>query len=83
MAKTSSIFTWRFAVLFLHIAAVIVALGGSLFSTCVLAPILTAELEPLARLRVARQVTRRQGVIVLVALAMLVLTGIVNLEFFA
>ena len=39
MAETSSIFTWRFAVLFLHIAAVIVALGGSLFSTFVSYPL--------------------------------------------
>jgi uncharacterized membrane protein len=82
VAAGGSIFTWRFAVLFLHIAAVIIALGGSLFSTFVLAPILAAELEPPMRLRVARQVIRRQGVIVLIALAVLVLTGIVNLEFF-
>ena len=82
MAAGGSIFSWHFAVLFLHIAAVIVALGGSLFSTFVLAPILAAELEPPTRLRVARQVIRRQGLIVLVELAVLVLTGIVNLEFF-
>jgi hypothetical protein len=39
----------RFLVLFIHIVAVIVALGGSLFSTFALAPLLAAELDPPAR----------------------------------
>ncbi len=71
----------RFAVLFIHIVAVIVALGGSLFSTFALAPVLAAELDPAARLRVARRIVRRLGTIVLSSLAVLVLTGIFNVRF--
>jgi uncharacterized membrane protein len=73
--------TWRIAVLFIHVTAVIVALGGSLFSTFALTPILSAELEPPARLKVARRVVRRLGAIVLLALAVLVFTGILNVLF--
>jgi uncharacterized membrane protein len=36
----------RLVVLFVHIVAVIVALGGSLFTTFALAPVLAAELDP-------------------------------------
>ena len=71
----------RFVVLFVHIVAVIVALGGSLFSTFALAPILAAELEPPARLRVARRIVRRLGAIVLTSLAVLVVTGLLNVLF--
>ncbi|HZC45342.1 MAG TPA: hypothetical protein VE243_02640 [Candidatus Acidoferrum sp.] len=71
----------RFVVLFVHIVAVIVALGGSLFSTFALAPILAAELEAPARLRVARRIVRRLGAIVLTSLAVLVVTGILNVLF--
>jgi uncharacterized membrane protein len=71
----------RLVVLFVHIVAVIVALGGSLFSTFALAPILAAELEPAARLRVARRIVRRLGAIVLTSLAVLVVTGILNVLF--
>ncbi len=71
----------RFAVLFIHIVAVIVALGGSLFSTFALAPVLAAELDPPARLRVARRIVRRLGAIVLTSLAVLVVTGIFNVLF--
>ena len=71
----------RFAVLFIHIVAVIVALGGSLFSTFALAPVLAAELDPPARLRVARRIVRRLGAIVLTVLAVLVVTGIFNVLF--
>jgi uncharacterized membrane protein len=71
----------RFFVLFIHIVAVVVALGGSLFSTFALAPILAEELEPPARIRVARQVVRRLGAIVLTSLAVLVVTGILNVLF--
>lgn len=71
----------RLPVLFLHVAAVIVALGGSLFSTFALAPILVDELEPPERIRVARRVIRRLGAIVMSALAVLVLTGIGNVLF--
>lgn len=70
--------TIRLAVLFLHVTAVIVALGGSLFSTFALTPVLTEELEPALRLRVMRRVIRRLGVIVLTALALLVFTGMLN-----
>ena len=73
--------TLRLVVLFVHVTAVIVALGGSLFSTFALAPVLAEELEPAARLRVMRRVIRRLGVIVLTALAVLVFTGILNLLF--
>jgi uncharacterized membrane protein len=73
--------TLRLAVLFVHVTAVIVALGGSLFSTFALAPVLAEELEPAARLRVMLRVIRRLGVIVLTALAVLVFTGILNVLF--
>jgi uncharacterized membrane protein len=68
----------RLVVLFLHVAAVIVALGSSLFSTFALAPVLAEELDPMARIRVARRVIRRLGAVVLTSLAVLVLTGIFN-----
>jgi uncharacterized membrane protein len=71
----------RFLVLFIHIVAVIVALGGSLFSTFALAPVLAAELDPPARLRVSRRIVRRLGAIVLTSLAVLVVTGILNVLF--
>lgn len=70
--------TVRIAVLFIHVTAVIVALGGALFSTFALAPILAGELEPAARIRVARRVIRSLGAIVLTALGVLLVTGIVN-----
>jgi uncharacterized membrane protein len=73
--------TWRLAVLFVHVTAVIVALGGSLFSTFALTPILVEELEPPARLKFARRVVRRLGAIVLSALAILIFTGILNILF--
>ena len=69
----------RLAVLFIHVGAVIVALGGSLFSTFALMPVLAEELEPPARARVVRRVIRRLGAIVLTALAVLVLTGVLNI----
>jgi len=71
----------RFAVLFVHIVAVIVALGGSLFSTFALAPVLATELDPPARIRVARRIVRRLGAIVLTSLALLVVTGVFNVIF--
>jgi uncharacterized membrane protein len=73
--------SWRILVLFVHVAAVIVALGGSLFATFALAPILATELEAAGRVRVSRRVNRRLGVIVLTALAVLVFTGILNVLF--
>jgi uncharacterized membrane protein len=75
-------FSWRMMALFVHVVAVIVALGGSLFSTFVLMPVLADELEPAARIRVVRRIIRRLGAIVLGALALLVATGMVNLLFF-
>jgi len=74
-------FSLRLLVLFIHVTAVIVALGGSLFSTFALAPVLAEELDGAARIRVARRVIRRLGAIVLSALAVLVVTGILNLMF--
>jgi uncharacterized membrane protein len=74
-------FSLRFVVLFVHIVAVIVALGGSLFSTFALTPVLAAELEPPARIRVARRIVRRLGAIVLTSLAVLVVTGLLNVLF--
>jgi uncharacterized membrane protein len=71
----------RLFVLFIHVTAVIVALGGSLFSTFALAPVLAEELDGAARLRVARRVIRRLGVIVLSAMVILVVTGILNVMF--
>ncbi len=71
----------RFLVLFIHIVAVIVALGGSLFSTFALAPVLAAELDAPTRLRVSRRIVRRLGAIVLTSLAVLVITGIFNVIF--
>ncbi len=71
----------RFVVLFVHIVAVIVALGGSLFSTFALTPVLISELDPPARLRVSRRIIRRLGAIVLTSLAVLVITGIFNVLF--
>jgi uncharacterized membrane protein len=70
--------TIRLAILFVHVTAVIVALGASLFSTFALTPVLTEELEPALRLRVMRRVIRRLGVVVLTALALLVFTGMLN-----
>jgi len=71
----------RLVVLFLHVAAVIVALGSSLFSTFALAPILAEELDPATRIRVVRRVIRRLGAIVLTSLAVLVVTGLLNVLF--
>ena len=73
--------TLRFLVLFIHIVAVIVALGGSLFSTFALAPVLASELDAPTRLRVFRRIVRRLGAIVLTSLAVLVVTGILNVLF--
>jgi uncharacterized membrane protein len=73
--------SWRIAVLFVHVTAVIVALGGSLFSTFALTPILIEELPPPVRLRVVRRIVRRLGAIVLIALATLVFTGFLNVMF--
>ncbi|HYB91263.1 MAG TPA: DUF4149 domain-containing protein [Candidatus Binataceae bacterium] len=72
----------RLAVLFVHVGAVIVALGGSLFSTFALTPVLAEELEPPARIRVVRRVIRRLGAIVLTALAVLIVTGFLNVLYF-
>jgi uncharacterized membrane protein len=71
----------RLFILFIHVTAVIVALGGSLFSTFALAPVLAEELDAASRLRVGRRVVRRLGTIMLSALAILVVTGILNLMF--
>jgi uncharacterized membrane protein len=71
----------RLFVLFIHVTAVIVALGGSLFSTFALAPVLAEELDGASRVRVARRVVRRLGVIVLSALVVLIVTGILNVMF--
>lgn len=71
-------FSLRLFVLFLHVAAVIVALGSSLFSTFALTPVLVEELDPAIRIRVARRVIRRLGAIVLTSLAVLVATGLLN-----
>ncbi len=73
--------SWQMLVLFVHVAAVIVALGGSLFATFALAPILADELDDRARVKVGRRVIRRLGAIVLTALAVLVFTGILNVLF--
>src|SRR5882762_10349432 len=64
-------FSLRLLVLFFHVAAVIVALGSSLFSTFALAPVLAEELDPASRIRVVRRVIRRLGAIVIV-------TGLLN-----
>jgi uncharacterized membrane protein len=68
----------RLLALFIHVTSVIVALGGSLFSTFALTPVLAQELEPAMRIRVLRRVIRRLGAIVLIALGVLVATGFVN-----
>jgi uncharacterized membrane protein len=68
-------------VLFIHITSVVVALGGSLFSTFALTPILAQELDVTTRMRVARRVIRRLGAIVLTALAILVATGLLNVMY--
>ncbi|HKN10285.1 MAG TPA: DUF4149 domain-containing protein [Pseudomonadota bacterium] len=73
--------TLHMLVLFIHVVAVIVALGGSLFSTFALAPVLAEELDPAARLKVSRRIVRRLGAIVLSALAILVATGMLNMYF--
>lgn len=75
------IFSWRLLALFIHVTAVIVALGGSLFSTFALTPIVAAELDLDSRLRVMRRVIHRLGAIVLTALAILVVTGMLNIAF--
>jgi uncharacterized membrane protein len=75
------LFSWRMLVLFIHVTAVIVALGGSLFSTFALTPILADELDAAARVKVARRVIRRLGAIVLSALAILIVTGLLNIVF--
>ena len=74
-------FSLRLFVLFLHVAAVIVALGSSLFSTFALTPVLAEELDPTMRIKVARRVIRRLGAIVLTSLAVLVVTGLLNVLF--
>ena len=71
----------RLLFLFIHVTAVIVALGGSLFSTFALTPILVQELEPAARMRIVRRIIERLGTIVLIALAVLIATGFVNLVY--
>jgi uncharacterized membrane protein len=68
-------------VLFIHVTSVIVALGGSLFSTFALTPILAQELDVTTRVKVARRVIRRLGAIVLTALAILVATGLLNVMY--
>ena len=65
-------------VLFVHVVAVIVALGGSLFTTFALTPILAQELDTPLRVQVSRRVIRRLGTIVLTSLALLVFTGLLN-----
>ena len=75
------LFSWRMLLLFIHVTSVIVALGGSLFSTFALTPILVQELDPATRLKVARRVIRRLGAIVLTALAVLVATGLLNVMY--
>ncbi|HYA35517.1 MAG TPA: DUF4149 domain-containing protein [Candidatus Binataceae bacterium] len=75
-------FSLRILILFVHVAAVIVALGGSLFSTFALTPILARELEPAIRIKVVRRVIRTLGAIVLTALAILVVTGFGNLLYY-
>ncbi|MCL5045127.1 MAG: hypothetical protein M1336_07570 [Deltaproteobacteria bacterium] len=70
--------TWRVAVLFVHLMAVIAGLGGSLFNVFILSPVLRGELEASQRLKVVRPLIRRSGFLVLGALAVLVATGIVN-----
>jgi uncharacterized membrane protein len=74
--------TWRLTILFIHVTAVIVALGGALFSTFALTPVLAEELEPAPRVRVARRIVRRLGTIVLTALGVLIFTGMLNLMYF-
>jgi uncharacterized membrane protein len=74
-------FSLRLVVLFLHVAAVIVALGSSLFSTFALTPVLAEELDPATRIRVARRIILRLGAIVLTSLAVLVVTGLLNVLF--
>ena len=73
--------SWRMLVLFVHVTAVIVALGGSLFTTFALTPILASELDAPVRVKVTRRVIRRLGAIVLTALTVLVFTGILNVLF--
>ena len=75
------LFSWRMLVLFIHVTAVIVALGGSLFSTFALTPILAQELDIATRVKVMRRVIRRLGAIVLTSLAILIATGLLNLMF--
>jgi len=75
-------FSIRIVILFIHVAAVIVALGGSLFSTFALTPILARELEPAIRIKVVRRVIRTLGAIVLSALGILVVTGFGNLLYY-
>jgi len=74
-------FSLRLFVLFLHVAAVIVALGSSLFSTFALTPVFAEELDPTIRIKVVRRVIRRLGAIVLTSLAVLVVTGLLNVLF--
>ena len=74
-------FSLRLVVLFLHVVAVIVALGSSLFSTFALTPVLVEELDPATRIRVARRVIQRLGAIVMTSLAVLVVTGLLNVLF--
>ena len=68
-------------VLFVHVVAVIIALGGSLFATFAVTPILVDELDAPARVKVSRRMIRRLGMIVLTALAVLVFTGLLNILF--
>jgi uncharacterized membrane protein len=75
------LFSWRMLVLFIHVTAVIVALGASLFSTFALTPILAQELDIATRVKVMRRVIRRLGAIVLTALAILIATGLLNVMF--
>ena len=75
------LFSWRMLVLFIHVTSVIVALGGSLFSTFALTPILAQELDVTNRITVTRRVIRRLGAIVLTALSTLVATGLLNVMY--
>lgn len=71
--------TLRYLALWVHLLAVVVALGGGLFANLVLAPVLVRELQPQDRLRVAARLIPRMKVVAFLSLGLLILTGVVNL----